>query len=223
MGNFGFLKKIDSDLYKIADEAEKLYRDEYFDQCITQTRKFGENVCRNMLEDDCSSDDTFDNLITKLKDMSTGSDMEKEFIEDLYFIKKEGNKSAHGKNSKNSGMTALECLKRVFELSISYSVQKKGASKNLLRKDYDINLLILDKKMPKKRLVDEYLERSDYGKKPEKPQKKNQHTKTKPRKDDYEEQPSKTFKKGLSFKYKFVIFSFLFLCLLIIFFFIISL
>ena len=223
MGNFGFLKKIDSDLYKIADEAEKLYRDEYFDQCITQTRKFGENVCRNMLEDECSSDDTFDNLITKLKDMSTGSDMEKEFIEDLYFIKKEGNKSAHNKNSKNSGMTALECLKRVFELSISYSVQKKGASKNLLRKDYDIDLLILDKKMPKKRLVNEYLERSDYNKKPEKPQKKNQHTKTKPRKDDYEEQPAKTIKKRLSLKYKFLIFSFLFLCLLIIFFFIISL
>ncbi len=220
MGNFSFLKNIDSDLYKIADEAEKLYRDEYFDQCITQTRKFGENVCRNMLEDECSSDDTFDNLITKLKDMSTGSDMEKEFIEDLYYIKKEGNKSTHNKKSKNSGMTALECLKRIFELSISYSVQKKGASKNLLRKDYDIDLLILDKKMSKKRLVDEYLERSDYGKSPEKQQKKSKRTSTKPKQ---KEEKEEKIKKGLSFKYKFVIFSAIFLCLLYIFFFIINL
>lgn len=218
MGNFTFLKNIDSDLFKIADEAEKLYRDEYFDQCITQTRKFGENVCRNMLEDECTSEDTFDALITKLKDMSTGSDMEKEFIEDLYFIKKEGNKSTHNKKSKNSGMTALECLKRTFELSISYSVQKKGASKNLLRKIYDIDLLILDKKMPKKRLVDEYLERSDYNKKPEQ---KKKHTK--PKREKREEKQSEITKTGLSLRYKFVIFSAIFFVALCIFFFLISL
>ena len=217
MGNFNFLKSIDSDLFKIADEAEKLYRDEYFDQCITQTRKFGENVCRNMLEDECSEEDTFDNLITKLKDLSTGSEMEKEFIDDLYFIKKEGNKSTHSAKTKKNGMTALECLKRIFELSISYSVQKKGASRNLLRKNYDVDLLILDKKMPKKRLVDEYLERSDYNK--PKPKKKT-HT-TKP-KQEREEEPQKHYSSGISFKYKFVIFATVFFFLLCLFFLIIT-
>ncbi len=219
MGNFTFLKNIDSDLFKIADEAEKLYRDEYFDQCITQTRKFGENVCRNMLEDECTPEDTFDNLITKLKDLSTGSEMEKEFIEDLYFIKKEGNKSTHSAKTKKSGMTALECLKRIFELSISYSVQKKGASRNLLRKNYDIDLLILDKKMPKKRLVDEYLERSDY-KKPK--QKRKSSTHSKPKRDEEEEQYNEP-RNGLSFKYKFVIFATIFFALICLFFFVLSL
>ena len=222
MGNFTFLKNIDSDLFKIADEAEKLYRDEYFDQCITQTRKFGENVCRNMLEEECSSEDTFDNLISKLKDLSTGSEMEKEFIDDLYFIKKEGNKATHDKKSKNSGMTALECLKRVFELAISYSVQKKGGSRNLLKKDYDIDLLILpDKKMAKKRLVDEYLERSDYNKKPEPKQQKKNSKQSKPKKREKEEKPKKV-KTGLSLRYKFIIFSMIFFLALCLFFFIIS-
>ena len=216
MGNFNFLKTIDSDLFKIADEAEKLYRDEYFDQCITQTRKFGENVCRNMLEDECSPEDTFDNLITKLKDLSTGSEMEKEFIDDLYFIKKEGNKSTHSAKTKKSGMTALECLKRIFELSISYSVQKKGASRNLLRKNYDIDLLILDKKMPKKRLVDEYLERSDY-KKPK--QKRTTSPNSKPKRDEEEEQD---YESGLSFKYKFVIFATVFFAIICLFFLVLS-
>lgn len=216
MGNFNFLKSIDSDLFKIADEAEKLYRDEYFDQCITQTRKFGENVCRNMLEDECSPEDTFDNLITKLKDLSTGSEMEKEFIDDLYFIKKEGNKSTHSAKTKKSGMTALECLKRIFELSISYSVQKKGASRNLLRKNYDIDLLILDKKMPKKRLVDEYLERSDY-KKPK--QKRTTSPHSKPKRDEEEEQDNES---GLSFKYKFVIFATIFFAIICLFFLVLS-
>ena len=222
MGNFTFLKNIDSDLFKIADEAEKLYRDEYFDQCITQTRKFGENVCRSMLEEECNPEDTFDNLITKLKDLSTGSEMEKEFIDDLYFIKKEGNKSAHDKKSKKSGMTALECLKRIFELSISYSVQKRGASRNLLRKNYDIDLLILDKKMPKKRLVDEYLERSDHKKTKSKTKKRSK-LHTKPKNDDYEEEQETSFKSGISLKYKFVIFSICFFMLICIFFFILQL
>ena len=46
MTNFKFLKDIDDNLYGIARDAEKLYRDEYFDQCIVQTRKFAENARR---------------------------------------------------------------------------------------------------------------------------------------------------------------------------------
>ena len=32
MGNFEFLKNADNNVYKIINEAEKLYRDEYFEQ-----------------------------------------------------------------------------------------------------------------------------------------------------------------------------------------------
>ena len=48
MSNFKFLEQIDSDLYKIIADAEKLYRDEYFEQTIVQTRRFGENICKNL-------------------------------------------------------------------------------------------------------------------------------------------------------------------------------
>ena len=47
--NFDFLKNTDVNLYDIISDAEKLYRDEYFEQCITQTRRFAENVCKNVL------------------------------------------------------------------------------------------------------------------------------------------------------------------------------
>ena len=32
--NFDFLKKVDTNLFEIISEAEKLYRDEYFEQCM---------------------------------------------------------------------------------------------------------------------------------------------------------------------------------------------
>ena len=47
--NFDFLKKNDKDLFSIISDAERLYRDEYFEQCMTQTRRFGEIVCKNVL------------------------------------------------------------------------------------------------------------------------------------------------------------------------------
>ena len=42
MSNFNFLKRINENLFIIAYEAEKLFRDEYFEQCITQTRRLAE-------------------------------------------------------------------------------------------------------------------------------------------------------------------------------------
>lgn len=60
MSNFEFLKKTDVNLFKIANEAEKLYRDEYFEQCITQTRRFAENICKNMLAPELTIGATFD-------------------------------------------------------------------------------------------------------------------------------------------------------------------
>mgnify|MGYP007005824908 CR=1 FL=1 len=56
--NFDFLKKIDKNLYTIINEAEMLYRDEYFDD-----------------------------MLATLKDNITGEEQEREFIDDLYFLK----------------------------------------------------------------------------------------------------------------------------------------
>lgn len=89
MTNFDFLKNIDKNLFEIAKEAEELYADEYFEQCMTQTRRLGENICRLILKEKASSTDTFDDMIEMLKDKATGSIREKEFIEDLYFLKRQ--------------------------------------------------------------------------------------------------------------------------------------
>ena len=144
--NFDFLKKIDNNLFDIIFEAEKLYRDEYFEQCMVQTRKFGEQICKNILIQNGKSIGSFDEMIETLKYHSQGSVQEKEFIDDLYFLKKNGNISAHSGKIKNAGMTALECLKRSFETAISYSVYNQGAPSNILKSEYDINLLVTNKK-----------------------------------------------------------------------------
>ena len=83
--NFDFLKKIDNNLFDIIFEAEKLYRDEYFEQCMVQTRKFGEQICKNILIQNGKSIGSFDEMIETLKYHSQGSVQEKEFIDDLYF------------------------------------------------------------------------------------------------------------------------------------------
>ena len=64
--NFEFLKKVDKDLFGIINDAEKLYRDEYFEQCMTQTRRFGENVCKNVLGDKRTTEETFDEILATL-------------------------------------------------------------------------------------------------------------------------------------------------------------
>ena len=88
MNNFEFLKSIDKNLYEIISDAEKLYRDEYFEQCISQTRRFGENVCKNTLGSMRTTEKTFDDMLATLKDKSK-EEVEKEFVDDLYFLKKE--------------------------------------------------------------------------------------------------------------------------------------
>ncbi len=113
-GNFQFLKKIDSDLFDIISDAEKLYKDEYFEQCMTQTRRFGEQMCRNMMEQNNREAGSFDDMLATLKDQSQGSAQENEFIDHLYFLKKTGNQAVHSGKVKQEAMTALECLKRFF-------------------------------------------------------------------------------------------------------------
>ena len=80
-----------------------------------------------------------------------------EFIEDLYFLKKNGNKSVHSAQVKKEAMTALECLKRAFEVAINFSVYSQGAPSSILKLDYDIDLLITKEKS-KKSLTEKYQE-----------------------------------------------------------------
>lgn len=155
--NFDFLKNVDKDLFEIITEAEKLYRDEYFEQCMGQTRRFGEHVCKKVLGAARSTENTFDDMLATLKDCSTGGEQEKEFINDLYFLKKHGNNAVHSLSVKKDGMTALECLQRAFETAISYSVYNRGASANILKLRYDTELLITGKKKTKS-LSEKYTE-----------------------------------------------------------------
>ena len=155
--NFDFLQKVDKNLYEIITEAEKLYRDEYFEQCMTQTRRFGENVCKKVLGDEREPDATFDEMLATLKDKTTGEEQEKEFLDDLYFLKKIGNTSTHASVVNKDGIKALECLQRAFEVAINYSVYARGASQNILKKRYDTTLLVTGQK-EKKTLAEKYAE-----------------------------------------------------------------
>ena len=157
MTNFNFLKPIDKDIYEIIIEAEKLYRDEYFEQCITQTRRYAEIVCKNVLGNSRTTERTFDDMLATLKDKATNSIQEKEFVEDLYFLKREGNASVHGSSVKKDGILALECLQRAFEIAINYSVHYKKSNSKLLKLQYDTELLITGKRQ-KKSLAEKYNE-----------------------------------------------------------------
>ena len=155
--NFDFLKSTDKNLFDIITEAEKLYRDEYFEQCMTQTRRFAENICKDVLGSRRTTEETFDDMLATLKDKAEGNPQEKEFLDDLYFLKRKGNQSTHSSSVKKDGITALECLQRAFEVAISYSVYKNGPSEKLLRIQYDTELLVTGKK--NKSLSERYTEK----------------------------------------------------------------
>ena len=144
--NFDFLKSSDKNLYEIISDAEMLYRDEYYEQCITQTRKFAENICKKTLGSLRTTEETFDQMLETLKDNSNGSSEEKEFIDDLYFLKKCGNQVVHSSKSDQNGLDALECLQRAFEVAINYAVYIKKADKDKLDLHFDIDLLATGRK-----------------------------------------------------------------------------
>ena len=131
MSNFVFLKKNSENLFNIIAEAEKLFRDEYFEQSVIQTRRFAENVCKDLLQDKVQPEETFDSMISQINDQSFGNMRMQEFTNDLYSIKKYGNKSAHSSVATKDGRIALECLERAFEIAIFYSNVKFGYSKKL--------------------------------------------------------------------------------------------
>ena len=173
--NFDFLKRNDKDLYKIINDAEELYRSEFFEQCMTQTRRFGEIVCKNVLGSRRTTEVTFDAMLATLKDCTLGSsDEAKEFVEDLYFLKKHGNEATHSVTVKQDGMEALECLQRAFEVAINYCVYSCNEDRRILKLQYDIDLLVTGKKSRKK-LADKYTEAK------EKSEKKNCSKATKPK------------------------------------------
>lgn len=154
--NFDFLKKIDKNLFEIVAEAEKLYRDEYFEQSMVQTRRFGEHVCKKVLGKNRTTEETFDEMLATLNDCSFGNVEEKEFINDLYFLKKHGNSAVHSGSVKKDGMEALECLKRAFEVAISYCIYNRKANPKIMRLSYDTELLVTGEKT--KKLSDRYKE-----------------------------------------------------------------
>ena len=158
MNNFEFLKSVDKNLYEIISDAEELYRDEYFEQCIGQTRRFGENVCKNVLGSARTTEKTFDDMLATLKDKSK-EEVEKEFIDDLYFLKREGNASVHAGSVKKDGIVALECLQRAFEVALNYAVYNCNAKNKskLLKLRYDTEMLVTGKKS-KKSLAEKYEE-----------------------------------------------------------------
>ena len=159
MSNFEFLKQINKDLFKIAAEAEELFRDEYFEQSITQTRRLGENLCRLIMGSNAGADDTFDNMLATLKDTPHPSEIEKEFIDDLYFIKKAGNASVHSlqvKKGADIAKDALECLERSFEACLNFAVYKCNASDDLLNLVFDEEMLMTGKKSKSATLQERY-------------------------------------------------------------------
>lgn len=161
--NFDFLKTTDRKLFEMIETAEQLYRDEYFDQCIVQTRKFAENICKKLLGGRRTKEKTFDDMLATLCDKSTGSEQEKEVIEDLYFIKKEGNNSAHTSGAKLPATTASDCLQRAFEVSINYAFSKNPKKTKLLKLEFDTELLITGEKA-KKSLKEKYIEAKEKNK-----------------------------------------------------------
>lgn len=155
--NFTFLKTTDKNLFEIISDAEKLYRDEYFEQCIAQTRRFAESICKKTLGDNYVGLNTFDEMLATLKDKSHGFEQEKEFIDDLYFLKQQGNLTVHSSRVNQDAIVALECLKRAFEVAISYSVYYKNQKNDILKLQYDVELLITGKK--NKSLAQRYSEK----------------------------------------------------------------
>ena len=171
MSNFNFLKPVDKNLYEIISDAEKLYRDEYFEQCIAQTRRFGENICKNVLGNLRTTEKTFDDMLATLKDKVSDVIQEKEFVDDLYFLKREGNASVHASSVKKDGLVALECLQRAFEVAINYSVHFKKSDSKILKLRYDTELLVTGKKA-RKTLAEKYNAQKEIEKEKEKTKKK---------------------------------------------------
>ena len=144
--NFYYLKEINKNIFKIIKEAEKLYKDEYFQQCMVQTRCFAENVTKSLLNGNSQPNDTFDTLLANLDDYLMNCEEKRDLIKDLYFLKKAGNMSAHTRAVDKDGIKALECLQRSFEVAVVYYSMKNGSDKNVSKLLFDEELLVTGKR-----------------------------------------------------------------------------
>ena len=151
--NFEFLEEIDKELYNAIKDAQKLFQDEYFNQCAVQLRIFAEKMAKRVLGSQAENL-TFDDTLNCLKD-KIKSETEREFIDDLFFIKKMGNKCAHGEDVLVS--EALESVKRAFEAAINYAYSRKK-DESILKLHFDDTLLITGKKLVVFKLVDKYIQ-----------------------------------------------------------------
>ncbi|MBR5304694.1 MAG: hypothetical protein IKU37_07710 [Candidatus Gastranaerophilales bacterium] len=151
--NFEFLEGVDKELFCAIEDAQKLFRDEYFNQCAVQLRIFAEKMAKRVLGEQ-SVNLTFDDTLNCLKD-KIKSETEREFIDDLFFIKKMGNKCAHGEDVLVS--EALESVKRAFEAAINYVYSRKKDD-SILKLQFDDTLLITGKKQQEIKLVDKYIQ-----------------------------------------------------------------
>ena len=64
--NFDFLENVDRELFSNIEEAQKLFRDEYFNQSMVQIRIFAEKMAKKILNSDDNL--TFDDALNCLKD-----------------------------------------------------------------------------------------------------------------------------------------------------------
>ena len=157
--NFYFIKEINRNIFKLAKEAEALYRDEYFQQCMTQTRCFAENVCRELLNGNYQPNDTFDTMLANLDDYLINCTEKRELISDLYFLKKAGNQSVHTRAVDKDGIKALECLQRAFEVAVMFYSAKNGQDASVSRLLFDEELLVTGKRSKDKNtLKEKYLQ-----------------------------------------------------------------
>lgn len=156
MSNFVFLKKNNENLFNIISEAEKLFRDEYFEQAVIQTRRFAENICKDLLQDNVLPDETFDSMISRVKDKSFGNMRMQEFTDDLYFLKRQGNNSVHSSVAVKNGKIALECLERAYEIAIFYSNVKYGYNKKLDKEVFSEEVLMTGNSSSTKLLKETY-------------------------------------------------------------------
>ena len=173
MSNFIFLKDKNQNFFNLISEAEKLFRDEYFEQSIIQTRRFAENICRDLLQEKASAEDTFDSMVNKIKDNSFGNMRMTEFTDDLYFLKKHGNTSVHSSVATKDGTVALECLERSFEISIFYYNIKYGYNKKLDKAVFSEEVLMTGKASVSNNLQVKYSAELNRARKAEISQRKN--------------------------------------------------
>lgn len=150
--NFDFLKDIDKELFEIIEEAQTLFKNEYFNQTVIQVRIYAEKMAKKVLGS-ADSTQTFDNILNCLKD-KIKTQREQEFIDDLFFIKKQGNNCAHGEDT--TAIIALEVIRRAFEAGINYAYYRKK-DENIDKLNFDDTLLITGKPQNENKIIDKYL------------------------------------------------------------------